>query len=111
MDGAHPLAYDLPRGAARHPAGLAEMPNPNRSAEGYIIDKELDVLSSRQDERRIAALMPVIDDMLDRCEETVRHTSRVLLRWLRSTRPQECSSKPFTLVAPRAKQAEVSSHI
>ena len=24
--------------------GLAEMPNPNRSAEGYIIDKELDVL-------------------------------------------------------------------
>jgi hypothetical protein len=79
--------------------GLAEMPNPNRSAEGYIIDKELDVLSSRQDERRIAALMPVIDDMLDRCEETVRHTSRVLLRWLRSTRPQECSSKPFTLVA------------
>jgi hypothetical protein len=56
-------------------------------------------------EQRIAALMPVINDMLDRCEETVHHTSRVLLRWLRSTKPQSCYPKPFTLVAlPQSKR-------
>jgi hypothetical protein len=37
--------------------------------------------------------------MLDRCEETMRKTSRSLLCWLRSTRPQACYPKPFTPVA------------
>ncbi|KAH9203795.1 hypothetical protein DL95DRAFT_430566 [Leptodontidium sp. 2 PMI_412] len=90
--------------------GLAEMPNLYRSTKDYIIgrgspDGEGDVVSSWQDERRIAALIPIIDDMLDRCEETVQHTSRVLLCWLRSTRPQCCYPKPFTLVAlPQSKR-------
>jgi hypothetical protein len=46
------------------------------------------VVRSWQDERRIAARMPILDDILDRCEETVQHTSCVLLCWLRSTKPQ-----------------------
>ncbi|KAK5292262.1 hypothetical protein LTR16_001987 [Cryomyces antarcticus] len=62
-------------------------------------DAKPDISSSWQDEHKIDGLMPIIDRMLDRCEETVRHTSRVLLCWLRSTKPQSCYPKPFTLVA------------
>jgi hypothetical protein len=42
--------------------------------------------------------------MLDRCEETMHHTSRSLLCWLRSTRPHVCYPKPFTLVAHEKSQ-------
>ncbi|KAF4634282.1 hypothetical protein G7Y89_g3828 [Cudoniella acicularis] len=90
--------------------GLAEMPNLYRSTEEYMTgegsqDGEGDAISSWQDEQRIAALMPIIDGMLDRCEETVQHTSRAVLCWLRSTKPQSCYPKPFTLVAlPQSKR-------
>ena len=83
---------------------LTAIPNLYQSTEDYIIGQDLpdgegDVVSSWHEEQRLAALIPIIDDMLDRCEETVQHTSRVLLCWLRSTKPQCCYPKPFTLVA------------
>lgn len=70
---------------------LCQMPSLHRSRHNYIMGRSLqaedgeesvDLVSAWDYEQRIAALMPVIDDMLDRCEETVQHTSRVLLRWL-----------------------------
>jgi hypothetical protein len=79
--------------------GMTKMPNVHQLTDDYIINRELNVVSSWQDEQRIAALMPVIDDMLDRCSETVRNTSRVLLCWLRSRKPKDCCDKPFTFVA------------
>ena len=71
---------------------LTAIPNLYQSTEDYIIGQDLpdgegDVVSSWHEEQRLAALIPIIDDMLDRCEETVQHTSRVLLCWLRSTKP------------------------
>src|SRR5258706_10984897 len=48
--------------------------------------------------------MAVIDRMFDRCEETMQHTSHLLLRWLRSTTLQTCYPKPFTLVALSASR-------
>ena len=42
--------------------------------------------------------------MLDRCEETMQHTGRTLLCWLRSTKPQTCYPKPFTLVALKSSK-------
>ena len=42
--------------------------------------------------------MASVDRMLDRCEETMQHTGRSLLCWLRSTKPQACLLKPFALV-------------
>jgi hypothetical protein len=85
--------------------GLAEMPCPwhwklvdYRIASGSS-DMEPDLFSPWEDEQRLEALMPLVDRMFDRCEETVRHTSRSLLCWLRSTKPQSCYPKPFTLVA------------
>ena len=83
---------------------LAEVP----SAPPYTTDHFLghgthdidpEILSPRQDEQKIAALMTAVDLMLDRCEETMQHTSRILLCWLRSTKPHTCYPKPFTLVA------------
>lgn len=43
--------------------------------------------------------MTAVERMLDRCEETVQYTGRVLLCWLRSTKPHDCYPKPFTLVS------------
>ena len=62
-------------------------------------DTDEDLSSPWQDEQKIWCLMGAVDRILDRCEETMRHTSRSLLCWLRSTNPPVCYSKPFTLVA------------
>ncbi|KAH8598381.1 hypothetical protein B0O99DRAFT_659955 [Bisporella sp. PMI_857] len=56
------------------------------------------------DEAKIALLTVAVDHMLDRCEETVRHTSCTLLCWLRSANPQVRYPKPFTLVAPKSSR-------
>lgn len=56
-------------------------------------------MSPRDDEARIALVMVAIDHMLDRCEETMQHTGRTILCWLRSTKPQTCYPKPFSLVS------------
>lgn len=83
---------------------LAEVPSsPARAADHFlgqgIQDTDPDVLSTRQDEQKIDSLMTAVDCMLNRCEETVQHTGRTLLCWLRSTKPYTCYPKPFTLVA------------
>ena len=83
---------------------LAEVPgSPARAADHFlgqgIQDTDPDILSARQDEQKIASLMTAVDCILNRCEETVQHTGRTLLCWLRSTKPHTCYPKPFTLVA------------
>jgi hypothetical protein len=62
------------------------------------LETDPDLFSPRQDKEKIASLMIVVDRILDRCEETVQHTSHMLLCWLWSTQPQTCYPKPFTLV-------------
>ncbi|KAM6506734.1 hypothetical protein FALCPG4_018851 [Fusarium falciforme] len=57
-----------------------------------------DLVSPGGDEDRIASLVRLADVMMDRCEETVRKTSRHVLCWLRSTQTSSIYSKPFTLV-------------
>ncbi|KAH7248230.1 hypothetical protein B0J15DRAFT_562411 [Fusarium solani] len=57
-----------------------------------------DLVSPGGDEDRIASLVRLADVMIDRCEETVRKTSRHVLCWLRSTQTSSIYSKPFTLV-------------
>ncbi|KID83230.1 recQ helicase-like protein [Metarhizium guizhouense ARSEF 977] len=52
-----------------------------------------------QDEQKLSCLMNVVDLMLDRCEETVRHTSRPILCWLRSMDQESHNMKPFKIVA------------
>ncbi|KAF9769836.1 hypothetical protein IL306_012675, partial [Fusarium sp. DS 682] len=59
-----------------------------------------DLVSSGEDEDRIACLVRLVDVMMSRCEETARKTSRHILCWLRSTQASSIYSKPFTLVQP-----------
>ncbi|KAF5701738.1 telomere-associated helicase [Fusarium mundagurra] len=56
------------------------------------------LVSSTEDEMKIAALVKLVDPMLDRREETARETGRSILCWLRSTRALSTYLKPFTLV-------------
>jgi hypothetical protein len=83
---------------------LTSIPHPSFFDTGYPIRPsscldDLEIVSSGPDEQKIASLMAVTDRMFDRCEETMQHTSHLLLRWLRSTTRQTCYPKPFTLVA------------
>ncbi|KAJ3453401.1 hypothetical protein MRS44_017648 [Fusarium solani] len=57
-----------------------------------------DLVSPGRDEDLIAFFLCLADVMLDRCEETVRNTSRHILCWLKSTQTSSIYSKPFTLV-------------
>lgn len=82
---------------------LAAPPDrPSRAMARTLIERHdgrIPIRSSQQNERKIANLAVAMDLMLDRCEETMMCTSRNLLCWLRSTEPQKCHPKPFTLVA------------
>jgi hypothetical protein len=61
-------------------------------------------VSPQDDEAKIALLIVAVDHMLDRCEETMQHTGRTPLCWLRSTKPQTCYPKPLTLVALKSSK-------
>ncbi|KFG82250.1 hypothetical protein MANI_117861 [Metarhizium anisopliae] len=60
--------------------------------------REDDVVSTSEDERRIAAILNLVDPMMDRCEQTVRSTSRNILCWVRSAKLLSSSPEPFQLV-------------
>ncbi|PNP48483.1 hypothetical protein TGAMA5MH_00377 [Trichoderma gamsii] len=60
--------------------------------------QEGDDVSTSEDERRIAAILNLVNPMMDRCEQTVRSTSRNILCWIRSVKPLSSSPEPFQLV-------------
>jgi len=60
---------------------LAQMPLCNRGVADRFLGRgsstaDPDIVSPRQDEQKIGTLLLLVDRMLDRCEETVRHTGR-----------------------------------
>jgi hypothetical protein len=60
---------------------LAQMPWCNRGVADHFLGRgssaaDPDIVSPRQDEQKIGTLLLLVDRMLDRCEETVRHTGR-----------------------------------
>lgn len=67
-------------------------------------DNDPDIFNLQEDERKLDCLIIIANRMLDRCEETMRHTSRSLLCWLRSTKLHTCFPKPFTLVSHKASE-------
>jgi hypothetical protein len=67
-------AVSLSRGAGPHLLG-------RQGTNGL----QEDIVSTMEDERKIAAVLEALDALLDRCEETARKTSRSILCWLRST--------------------------
>jgi hypothetical protein len=59
---------------------------------------DADIVSLRRDEQKISCVLGAVDLMLDRCELTVQHTSRLLRCWLVSSKPGNCQPKPFALM-------------
>ncbi|QGA21644.1 hypothetical protein EYB26_009355 [Talaromyces marneffei] len=60
---------------------------------------EADLMSPAADEQVIWRIVHAVDSMLDRCEETMQHTSRPILCWLRTFQPSPCYLKPFVFLA------------
>lgn len=56
------------------------------------------IVSLRGDEQKISCALGAVDLMLDRCELTVQHTSRLLRCWLVSSKPGNYQPKPFALM-------------
>ncbi|KAL5434706.1 hypothetical protein PMIN06_011321 [Paraphaeosphaeria minitans] len=80
---------------------LAEIPT-NHDAVDFAIgptDGTIGVISPSRDEKKIWHLTQAVQLVLDRCEETMRHTGRPLLCWLVTTPPSPCFPKPFKFVA------------
>ncbi|KAE8550154.1 hypothetical protein EYB25_006375 [Talaromyces marneffei] len=63
---------------------------------------EADLVSPAADERVIWRIAYAVDSMLDRCEETMRHTGRPILCWLRTLQLSPCYPKPFIFLARSA---------
>jgi hypothetical protein len=63
-----------------------------------------DIESPKEDEQKLSCIMGALDLVIDRCENTIRHTSRLILCWLLSARPQHYYDKPFSLVAEMASE-------
>jgi hypothetical protein len=63
-----------------------------------------ELVSPRENEAKIILLIRAIDYILDRYKEIMQYTSRILLCWLRSTKPQIYYPKPFTLVALKSSK-------
>lgn len=62
------------------------------------------IRSSYMDEQKIPCTMRVLDLVIDRCENTVRHTDRTLLCWLSSLKLHVYRENPFCLVADKSSE-------
>ncbi|KAH7199222.1 hypothetical protein BKA60DRAFT_470242 [Fusarium oxysporum] len=95
---------------------LTIMPSASSSCRGLVLGRArsgtthtvLDevLISSADNERKIAAILVAVDVVMDRCEQTAQTTSRSLLCWLRSVRPHGCYAKPFTFVGKVASRTK-----
>lgn len=59
------------------------------------VDEGDPIVSPAKDEGRLRLVMIAIDCVLNRCEETVRQTSRSTLCWLVTTQPAPYYDRPF----------------
>ncbi|CAF3545320.1 unnamed protein product [Fusarium graminearum] len=62
------------------------------------------IRSSYVDEQKISCTMRALDLVIDRCENTVRHTGRTLLCWLSSPKLHVYRENPFCLVAEKSSE-------
>ncbi|KAK1989712.1 hypothetical protein LX36DRAFT_743237, partial [Colletotrichum falcatum] len=67
-----------------------------------LSQQDSDIISPADDEAKIATLCRATYNIISRCEETAKTSSRNLLCWLRSVRPNNCYQKPFTLMARKS---------
>lgn len=56
------------------------------------------LVSTAEDETKIAQLLALVNPMMDPCDETARRTGRDLQCWLKRVRPNASSPEPFILI-------------
>jgi hypothetical protein len=81
-------------------AAMTEIPS-NRSQRyglSFGHHEGLELCSLAATERRLGQVMQAVDQLFDRCEETVRHTCQPILTWLQSQHPTVVARRPFRLV-------------
>ncbi|KAH7199165.1 hypothetical protein BKA60DRAFT_411898, partial [Fusarium oxysporum] len=88
---------------------LIRLPNRHSLTTDYILgqgtlDGDPKLVSLQEDEQKISCMMGAFDSVIDRCEDTVRYTSRNLLCWLLSSRLQSRRELPFSLVAEKSSE-------
>ncbi|EEA22400.1 hypothetical protein PMAA_061780 [Talaromyces marneffei ATCC 18224] len=84
---------------------LTEMPLLYNSCQDHRLwssPEEADLVSPAADKRVIWRIAYAVDSMLDRCEETMRHTGRPILCWLRTLQLSPYYPKPFVFLARSA---------
>jgi len=62
------------------------------------------LISAKDHKRKITAILPVVDIILDQYEETIQQTGYRLLQWLRSNSLDSCYPRPFKLVGRAASR-------
>ena len=88
-----PLSSPPPSSAAS-----LSLPSPLVLARRGVCGLQDDLISSAEDEQKIAAITKLLDPMMERCEEKIRNTSRNLLCWLKSVKLTWPTQEPFMLV-------------
>ncbi len=61
-------------------------------------DGDADVSIRRADKQKLACVLAAVDLMLDRCEMTARHTSRLIRCWLVTSKPNSYQSNAFSVM-------------
>lgn len=79
---------------------MSQTPDKRSCSEGMFLGTFAgqDLRTSAEEERRLQYIMNTVHAMFERAQQTVQHTSRHLLCWLRSYRPNQPYRKPFQLV-------------
>jgi hypothetical protein len=112
-------AYDHPQsiygasGAGRLPYPgyiVRDGPQPmtaTTSWDMHVVMADRIFFSTREDEQKLVSLVAVVYRMIEHCEETLQHTPRSYLCWLRSTMTEACYPKPFSLVSLKVSKMTV----
>jgi hypothetical protein len=62
-------------------------------------------MSPAADEGQIYHLIATLDTILDRCEDTMRHTGQPILAWLKSHMAAESSPQPFSFLGTQQSRS------
>ncbi|KAJ9413909.1 hypothetical protein QL093DRAFT_2594845 [Fusarium oxysporum] len=88
---------------------MTRLPDRHSLMSDYVMAQgcqqgDLCIRSSYVDEQKISCTMRALDLVIDRCENTVRHTGRTLLCWLSSPKLHVYRENPFCLVAEKSSE-------
>ncbi|KNB04586.1 hypothetical protein FOXG_06642 [Fusarium oxysporum f. sp. lycopersici 4287] len=90
---------------------MTRLPDRHSLMSDYVMGQgcrqgDPDIRSSYVDEQKLSCTVRALDLVIDRCENTVRYTSRTLLCWLLSLKLHVYREAPFRLVAEKSSETK-----